>query len=164
MAEPSRLCGFQDSEAGRRCHFAAGFFRRCNLPQFTAIYLGRLRARFCPCFLSIYWKSTTYVDSSIWLARVSHSALSPMHSPLSTPRSPFFPASSALPRRSSCEGGCKFSKIRRVSATQMEINTLCWECKPNIRLVRISLFKHATFIFSYAKIEIVIDQPDPMEN
>jgi len=133
VAEPSRLCGFQDSEAGRRCHFAAGFFRRCNLPQFTAIYLGRLRARFCPCFLSIYWKSTTYVDSSIWpalwLTRVSRPALSRMRSPLSTPHSPLSPAPSALPRRSSCEGGCKFSKNRRVSATQLETNTDGWECK-----------------------------------
>jgi hypothetical protein len=38
------------------------FFRRCNLAQFGAIYLGRLAFQFCPEQLSLIWKSTTCED------------------------------------------------------------------------------------------------------
>jgi hypothetical protein len=51
---------------------------------------------------------------------IPHSALctTPFDSHSLLPHSPLFPG----PNR------CKFSKIRRVNATQIEINTLCWDC------------------------------------
>jgi hypothetical protein len=98
----------------------AHFFRRCNLVQFSAIYLGGFRVRFCADQFNLTWKSTTCEDCKASVAAKA-----------TTDREPRKRAEVAKPRASS---EFKFptlqlsKNVARAPYT-LHISIYKWECK-----------------------------------